>query len=46
MMIGPVTRWIEISEYNDKRALSIKNLVETIWLSRYRIQKRITYDQG
>ena len=34
-MIDPVTGWFEITEYNDKRALSIVNLVETTWLSRY-----------
>ena len=46
MMIGPVTRWIEISEYNDKRAISIANLVETTWMSRYPRPMEITYDQG
>ena len=34
-MIHTVTRWFEIPQYNDKRAISIANLVEAMWLSRY-----------
>ena len=45
-MINPVTGWLEIMKYNDKRAISIANLVETIYLSRYPTPIEITYDQG
>ena len=34
-MIDPVRGWLEITQYNNKRAISISNLVETMWLSRY-----------
>ena len=45
-MIDPVTGWFEITQYNDKREISIANLVGTTWLSRYPIPMEITYDQG
>ena len=45
-MIDLVTGWFEITEYNDKRSISIANLVETTWLSRYPRTMVITYDQG
>ena len=45
-MIDPVTGWFEIVQYDDKRSITIANLVETAWLSRYPIPKEITYDQG
>ena len=35
MVIDPVTGSYELMEYNKKRAISIANLVETTWLSRY-----------
>ena len=34
-MIDPVTRWFKITKYDDKRAMSIVNFVETKWLTRY-----------
>ena len=45
-MVDPVTGWFEIAQYNDKRAISITDLVETKWLSRYPITIEIMYDQG
>ena len=33
-MKNPVTVWSEITQYNDKKAISIANLFETTWLSR------------
>ena len=45
-MIDPVTWWSEVTQYNDKRAMPISNLVETTWLSRYPRPMDITYDQG
>ena len=32
-MIDPVTGWFEISQYNGKKAMTIENLVETMWLA-------------
>ena len=45
-MIYPVTGWFGATQYNDKRAMEIANLVETTWLSRYPRPMDITYDQG
>ena len=45
-MIDNVTKWFEIVSYDNKRAITIKNLVETMWLSRYPTSIEITYDQG
>ena len=33
IMIYPVTGWFEITKYDNKTATSIKNLVETTWVS-------------
>ena len=46
MMINPVTGWFEIAQYDDKRTISIANLVETTWLSIYPRPIEIIYDQG
>ena len=46
MMIDPVTGWYEITQYNDKRVISIINLVETKWFSRYIRPMETMYDQG
>ena len=45
-MIEPVIGWFKIIQYDDKRALSIANLVETAWLARYPKPMEIVYDQG
>ena len=45
-MIDPVTGWSEVVRYDDKRAITIANLVETMWISRYPRPIEITYDQG
>ena len=45
-MIDPVTVWFEIAQYNDKGAISIANLVETMWMFRYPIPIKIRYDQA
>ena len=46
MIINPVTWWFERAQYDDKRTISISNLVEATWLSRYPRPIKITYDQG
>ena len=45
-IIYHVTDWFEVKQYNNKREISIANLVETTWLSRYPRPMEITYDQG
>ena len=45
-MIDPVTGWFEITRYNNKRVISIADLVETKCLSRYPRPMEIRYDQG
>ena len=45
-MIDPVTGWFEVTQYNDKKAMTIANLVETTWLVRCPWPVEITYDRG
>ena len=44
-MIDPIMGWFEMTEYNDKRTITISNLVETMRLTRYIWPTEITYDQ-
>ena len=34
-MIDPVSGWFKITQYGNKKAISIEKLVETTWLTRY-----------
>ena len=34
-MIDPATGWFEIKQYDDKQVISIAQIVEQTWLSRY-----------
>ena len=45
-MIDRVTGWFEITQYNDRREISITELVKTTWLYRYLRPMEITHDQG
>ena len=45
-MIDPVTGWFEVIQYNDKKAMTVTNLVENMWLSRYPWSYEITSDRG
>ena len=45
-MLDTVTGWFEISQYEEKGAISIADLVETTWISRYLRPIEITYEQG
>ena len=45
-MIYPVSGWFEVVQSDDKIAITIANLVETTWLSRYPRPIEITYNQG
>ena len=45
-MIDPATGWFEIHEYNDKRAITVANIAEQEWFSRYPWPTQVTYDRG
>jgi transposase InsO family protein len=45
-MIDPATSWFEIHQYEDKRSISVANIVEQEWFSRYPWPTQITYDRG
>ena len=44
-MIDPGTGWFEITQYDNKRATSITNLVENTWLTIYPRPMEIAYYQ-
>ena len=33
-VIDPVTGWFEVTQYNDKKEMTVTNLIENMWLSR------------
>ena len=45
-MIDPITGSFEITQYDNKKAISTENLVETMCLNRYPRPMEITYNQG
>ena len=45
-MIDPTMGWFKIHEYKDKRAITIANILEQVWLARYPQPTLITYDKG
>ena len=45
-MIDTIEGWFEITQYDNKRAMTIMKLVETMWIIRYPWTDKITYDQG
>ena len=45
-MINPVTGWFKITQYDNKRSILAKNLVDTTLVTRYPWLTEITYDQG
>ena len=44
MMINPVTGWFEIKQYDDKKSITVANIVEQEWLARYPRTYLITLD--
>ena len=44
-MIDPITGWFKITQYSDKKAMLIANLVETTWMVWYPQPVEITYDE-
>ena len=45
-MIDPATGWFEIKQYDDKRAISVAEVVEQQWLNRYPWPLKIQVDRG
>jgi hypothetical protein len=45
-MIDPATGWLEIQQYNDKQSITVANIVEQEWFSRYPWPRQITFDRG
>jgi transposase InsO family protein len=45
-MIDPTTGWFEIHQYDNKRAMSVANIVEEEWFSRYSWPTQVTFDRG
>ena len=45
-MLDPATGWFEIAQYKNKRAMTIANIVEQVWFSRYPWPKTIRCDNG
>ena len=45
-MIDPASGWFEIHQYDDKRAITIANVVEQEWLLWYPWPTQITFDRG
>jgi hypothetical protein len=45
-MIDPATGWFEMREIPNKEAITITNLVEQTWLTRYPWPNQIVFDRG
>jgi transposase InsO family protein len=45
-MIDPVTGWFEIKHYDDKKSITVANIVEQEWLTHYPRPSLITLDHG
>ena len=45
-MIDPATGWFEIHQYDDKRAITVANIAEEEWFSRYPWPTQVTFDRG
>ena len=45
-MIDSITKYFEVTQYNNTKAMTIANLVKTMWLVSYPRPVEIMYDQG
>jgi transposase InsO family protein len=45
-MIDPATGWFEIQQYDNKQSITVANIVEQEWFSRYPWPRQITFDRG
>ena len=44
-MIDPATGWFEIKQYDDKKSVTVANIVKKEWLARYPKPYLITLDR-
>jgi RNase H-like domain found in reverse transcriptase len=45
-MIDPATGWFEIQQYDDKQSITVANIIEKDWFSRYPWPTQVTFDRG
>jgi hypothetical protein len=45
-MIDPATAWFEIQQYDDKKSITVANIIEQEWFSRYPWPTQVTFDRG
>ena len=45
-MIDPATGWFEVHQYDDKKSITVANIIEQEWFSRYPWPTQVTYDRG
>jgi hypothetical protein len=45
-MIDPATEWFEIQQYDDKQSITVANIIEQEWFSRYPWPTQVTLDRG
>ena len=45
-MIDPASGWFEIHQYDDKKSITIANIVEQEWFSRYPWPTHVIFDRG
>ena len=45
-IIDPATGWFEIHQYDDKRSITVENIVEQEWFSRYPWPSQVITDRG
>jgi transposase InsO family protein len=45
-MIDPATGWFEIQQYDDKKSITVANIIEQEWFSRYPWPTQVTFDRG
>jgi hypothetical protein len=45
-MIDPASGWFEIHQYDDKRSITVANIAEQEWFSRYPWPTQVTLTEG
>jgi hypothetical protein len=45
-MIDPATGWFEVHQIDDKKSVTVSNVVEQEWFSRYPWPSQVTFDRG
>jgi len=45
-MIDPATGWFEIQQYNYRKSITVANIIEQEWFSRYPWPTQVTFDRG